>query len=291
MRKGLFVILSLLVAFCHAQDGLEGIYIEKYYISQEADNKDGKLSGELPAGSVTYRVWVDLKPGFRFQAAFGAPGHPLIFRSEAPFFNHLQAGTANPCILPERALNKNIALLDSWLSAGGAGENHYGIQKRYDSDEPDELIRLEEGYFNNVEGVDFTPRQRDGMVRCDFVPFPTFFQIDSALYHLGSAINGDSIAIHNGAWACMGKGAMGADSLTTNTVLIAQLTTAGGLYMELNLLIGAPNGSSQKYYARPADVSEWTHKELIQNIAPEKSNKKRKARKKKSTTTQIMQNP
>jgi hypothetical protein len=290
MKQGLLVIFALVAVLSKAQDGLEGVYIEKYYVSKEADSKGAIFSGELPAGSVTYRIWVDLKQGYRFQAAFGAPGHPLVLRSKAPFFNHLQAGTANPGILPERSLNKDIALLDSWLSAGGAGENHYGIQKRYDSDSPDELIRFEEGYFTNSEGLDYTPRMRDGMVRSDFVPFPTFFQIDSALYHLGSAIHGDSIVINNGAWACMGKGAMGADSLTTNTVLIAQLTTIGGLHLELNLLIGAPNGSSQKYFARTKDVSEWTHKDLVQTIAPEQK-KKRKNRMKKSTTTQIMQHP
>jgi hypothetical protein len=102
--------------------------------------------------------------------------------------------------------------------------------------------------------------------------------MDSLAFVFGAASLSNKLEINNGAWACLGKGAVGADSLSTNCVLIAQLTTVGELSFELNLLIGAPNGSSQKYVARNpiTEESEWTHPELIFNS----ENKKNKSKKK-----------
>lgn len=270
-----------------AQDGLEGIIVEKFYVSTDKDAKGSLHSGDLPEGSVTYRIYVDLKPGFRFQAAYGSPGHPLKIESSQPFFNHIEAGTTHPNILPERTLNENVALLDSWLSVGAAGENHLGIPKMYDNEYPDQFITFEKGYFeNDSTKVGISPLKKDGMQRADYLPFPTFYQMDSCLYYLGSSTKGNKIIINNGAWACMGKGACGADSLTTNTVLIAQLTTAGDLSFELNLLIGAPNGTSQKYVAKNPEVIEWVHKDLIyyDKGVPKKQKRhwfKRKSKRKK----------
>ncbi len=269
-----FFFLSL---FSFAQDGLEGIIVERYYVSDADDNKGSLHSGDLPVGSVTYRIYVDLKPGFRFQAAFGSPGHPLRIESTQPFFNHIESGATHPNILPERALKQDIALLDSWLSVGAAGENHLGIMRQYDDTIQDEFVHFEKGFFENKSSrKDFSLLEKDGMKRSESLPFPTFYQMDSCLIYLGSSTNGKSIAIDNGAWACMGKGALGADSLTTNNVLIAQLTTAGELSFELNLLIGAPNGTSQKYVAKNPDYGEWVHKDLIYTNKNKKKNRHQK---------------
>lgn len=246
-----------------AQDGLEGIIVERYYVSTADDEKGKLFSGELSKGSVTYRIYVDLKPGFTFQAAYGSPGHPLFIESTKPFFNHIDAGTTHPNILPERALYKDVALLDSWLSVGAAGENHLGVLKKYDDDLPDNSIQFEPGFFKNESSkIEHPLLKRDGLRRSEFLPFPTFFQLDSCLRYLGSSTNGNKIFTDNGAWACMGKGSVGVDSLTTNTVLIAQITTAGDLSFELNLLIGAPNGTSQKYVANNPQNGEWLHNDL-----------------------------
>jgi len=43
---------------------LEGIIVEKYYVATSADLKD-TVGGALPKGSVTYRIYADLKPGCR----------------------------------------------------------------------------------------------------------------------------------------------------------------------------------------------------------------------------------
>ena len=87
------LFLVLLLSFKgFTQDGLEGVIVEKFYVSTEADNAGKLYSGDLPKGSVTYRIYVDLKPGFRFQAAYGSPQHPLVIESTKNFYNHLENG-------------------------------------------------------------------------------------------------------------------------------------------------------------------------------------------------------
>jgi len=268
----------LLLSFASvAQDGLEGIIVEKFYVSTKADNAGKLHSGDLPKGSVTYRIYVDLKPGYRFQAAYGSPTHPLIIESSENFFNHIEAGNIHPNIIRERNYKKNVTLLDSWLSVGGCAEGHMGILKESDDTISDKLIIFEKGYFRNKKKI-IPLYEKDGMKRVEFVPFPTFYQMDSLAFVLGSSTLSNKLKIDNAAWACMGKGSVGADSLSTNCVLIAQLTTKGNLNFELNLQIGSPDGSSQRFVAKNpiAELGEFTHPDLIFN-----SEKKRNKTKKK----------
>ena len=64
---GLALIVSTLAA--RAQNGLESIVVEKYYVSNAADAAGS--TGTLPVGSVTYRIWADMLPGYNFQALYG----------------------------------------------------------------------------------------------------------------------------------------------------------------------------------------------------------------------------
>lgn len=276
--KFLAVIIAVLLGFRgFTQDGLEGIVVEKFYVSTKADNAGKLYSGDLPEGSVTYRIYVDLKPGYRFQAAYGSPQHPLVIESTENFYNHLENGNIQPNIIPERTYKKNIALLDSWLSAGACAEGHLGILKEYDDTISDKFIGFEKGYFKGKK-KSVPLYEVDGMKRSAVLPVPTFFQMDFLSKVIGTTTSEKRIYSDNGAWAALGKGAVGADSLSTNCVLIAQLTTVGELSFELNLLIGAPNGSSQKYVARNpiTEESEWTHPELIFNSNRKKNKSKKK---------------
>ena len=276
--KFLAVIIAVLLGFRgFTQDGLEGIVVEKFYVSTKADNAGKLYSGDLPEGSVTYRIYVDLKPGYRFQAAYGSPQHPLVIESTENFYNHLENGNIQPNIIPERTYKKNIALLDSWLSAGACAEGHLGILKEYDDTISDKFIGFEKGYFKGKK-KSVPLYEVDGMKRSAFLPVPTFFQMNFLSRVIGTTTSEKRIFTDNGAWAALGKGSVGADSLSTNCVLIAQLTTVGELSFELNLLIGAPNGSSQKYVARNpiTEESEWTHPELIFNSNRKKNKSKKK---------------
>ncbi len=276
MRYLTFLFISVILSTAaFGQDGFEGLIIEKYYETQSFDGADSNHSGSLPAGSVTYRVYLDLAPGYRFQAVYSAKESPVLISSTAPFYNHIENGQTHPNILPERSLGKNVALLDSWLSVGAAGENHLGIPKKFDYDGKDSLLEFKDGYFaNNRRGM-ISPMQQDGMIRSETLPFPTFFQMDSALMVLGSSTNGQRIKIDNGAWACMGKGSVGADSLTTNTILLGQFTTTGDITMSLNIMISNPQGKSIKYtYGQPTSGSIHDDRLMIKSFKKRVRNKK-----------------
>jgi hypothetical protein len=283
MRTLFFSLFIIIPSLLLAQDGLEGIIVEKYYVSTAEDAKAKNKSGDLPEGSVTYRIFVDLKPGFRFQAAYGTAEHPLKITSTEKFFNHDGAGTTHPNILPGRTLSQDVSLLDSWLSVGAASEFHLGIPRMYDVTTDASATPFKEGFLENKERKrDFSLRQRDGLVTAATLPYPTFFQMDSCLKFLGRSTSGDSIVVQDGAWASMGKGSVGADSLTTNTVLIAQLTTKGQLSFELNLMIADTHGNSHKYVARNAVGREKTHPDLIYRSEKVITKKRKKNNKKAS---------
>ena len=74
MKRKIFSLIfisSLIAGLVKAQNGLENITVEKYYVSNAAD-ATGSI-GVLPVGSVTYRIFADLLPGYKFQAAYGVP--------------------------------------------------------------------------------------------------------------------------------------------------------------------------------------------------------------------------
>ena len=63
-----------------AQVGLEGIVVEKFYISNAADSIDAVNNGAvypLYVGSTTYRVYANLLPGYKLVNLFGNVQHPL----------------------------------------------------------------------------------------------------------------------------------------------------------------------------------------------------------------------
>ena len=283
--KHLHILFSLLaLPFASiGQEGLEGVYVETYYIVDDADTRDTLHTGYLQKGAVTYRIYLDLAPGYSFQAAYGTPETPLIIRSSEKIYNHIESGQPKANIVPLRSMKKNTLLLDSWLTAGAAGENHLGVPKCLDTDGVDSTLTLPKEFLNNASKKLIGVKTADGLLTVDSVPFAQFFQIQDAEKALGSAINSKEIKITNGAWACLGKGATGADPMGDNYVLIAQITTSGTLEYQLNLMIGAPNGRSIKYSYKPNDPAILNHPALT-GVAKRSNNyalKKHLQRKKK----------
>lgn len=277
MKFRVLVWLIMLSNGAFAQGGLEGIFVEEYYTVDQEDCEVFKTDVNLEPGSKTYRIYVDLLPGYYLQAVYGAPGHPLFFKSTGLFYNHPESGTTHPNILPERALADGVTLLDSWISIGAAGENHFGIPRYIASIPTDSTLKIAENFINHKGKKEkLQLKEANGMVRSYHLPYPTFFQIDSCLKYLGSATLSDSLVVHNGAWASLGRGAVGADSTGTNMVLIAQLTTNGDLSFELNIQVGDEFGNSTKYVARNAGYKEIEHPALVYSSGKKKKNKKKK---------------
>lgn len=263
----LFVFLILSFVNTYAQNALEGIIVEKYYVSTKKDNSKKQLSGELPVGSVTYRIYVDMAPGCRFLAAFGSPSHPLEISSTENIFNHLDNGAEHPIRIPERTYKKNIVPLDSWITIGPAGENYMGVLKEADTlKDFGNIVPFEKGFLlSDKKEMGFTLQERDGFLRSENIPDITLYNIDSSLNVLRMVTSGKSFHIENGAWACMGKGVFGVDSLGSNTILIAQITTKGKLNYELNLLLRNAEGKDQKFVAKDPIENEFLHPSLKSN--------------------------
>jgi hypothetical protein len=261
--KCLYVLILICAcAKVFAQEGLQGIWVEPYYVTSKSDHEAFNSSGPLEEGAVTYRIFVDLEPGYRFQAAYGSPEHPLEISSDKVFFNHNHSGNTYPNIIPERDLARDIVLLDSWVTAGAATENHLGVPRKNDFLAQDAYLRFKGGFLENtvrlndddIGPLTFKLTDCDGLARTDHLPVTTIYNMDSLGWAMSSVSRAKRLVVDNGAWACMGKGAVGADSLSGNHVLIAQITTAGKLDYRLNIMIGTPEGKSIQYvYANPQD--------------------------------------
>jgi len=232
----------------YAQNGLEKIIIEKYYISDASDTICNSIGGKLPIGSVTYRIYVDMLPGYKLHTVYGNKNHELFIKTDSRFFNNAHVGNVIGNVIPRRNLKQNTVMLDSWLSVGAAGENLYGIMK--EDDDTLETIVHDMPCLQNSNPLAGIPiKDKDGLLSGTKVPRPTFFRMDSIANILNTQINGSSIITNNGAWGCLG-GAIGPDSLTNNRLLIAQLTTNGTLSFELNIQVGKPDSKPEKYVAR-----------------------------------------
>jgi hypothetical protein len=232
----------LMISKCHAQNGLDSIIVEKYYISNAADSL-GSV-GILPVGSITYRIFVDMKQGYTFQMAYGSATHPLQINTTTAFFNNEDYGATTPSFSKTNA-SKNTVMLDSWLSAGAACVGNYGVLKSEDNGVAN--VSNFNGILHNTDpaaGIPLTTQ--DGLIAgtpgsIGTIGIDTEIAVFDAISQLGN-----SFSTINGAWYCL-AGAVGPD--TTNKVLIAQLTTKGKLTFKLNIQLGTPTGGTEIYVA------------------------------------------
>ncbi len=156
MKSIKITIGALLAVFMNqtaiAQQGLEGIVVEKYYVSDLADSTnaaDQLASSPLKAGSITYRVYANLLPGYKVIQMFGLTEHPLKFNTTTAFFNDPNYGVS---VYQGTSLNntkKYTTLIDSYLTIGGVCAGTVGVLKSEDTD----------GTIGNNQGLltNFTP--------------------------------------------------------------------------------------------------------------------------------------
>jgi hypothetical protein len=245
-------IVILISSISYAQNGLENIIVEKYYKSSAQDTVANADGGVLPVGSVTYRIYADLLPGYRFQAAYGLAGHELRIETSTLFFNNTDRGDVTPSYTKAQA-RLHTVMLDSWLSVGAACDGNFGILKTEDFDS---LATVQNNYNpqilqNSDTSCGIAISIRDGMVLGNPKEM-TNVGISSQIVMFGDVndgTNGPVFSTFDGSWACLG-GSVGPDSTTNNRVLIAQITTNGQLKFELNIQIGTPEGNTQNYVAK-----------------------------------------
>jgi hypothetical protein len=236
--------MSLLGSALHAQDGLEKIIVEKYYISTAADTVGTSSKGKLPIGSVTYRVYADMLPGFKFQALYGNSDHALKVKTSTTFFNNEDRGATTANAIASTQLKNNTIALDSWFSVGASAAGQFGVLKSEDNGAAN-LLTLNSLLKNNNSKLGIPLTTQDGNQAgspeaVTLVGLTTELDVFDATSQFGN-----SFSTTNGAISAL-SGAAGPTA--ENRVLLGQFTTDGVFSFEFNIQIGTPTpGVSQKY--------------------------------------------
>lgn len=264
--KRLFTLLLIVVFFIFpslAQDGLEQIIVEKYYVSDENDTSVDGDGGVLPVGSKTYRVYVDMLPGYIFQAAYGEGTHELKIATTTRFFNNEDRGDDTPSFGDNR-LDDNTVMLDSWLSVGAACSSCFGVLK--EEDDGENTIVNGDGVLMNADSTAGVPlTEQDGIILGQNPESVTAVGIDDIIGIFGDANDAPMPTIfstNNGSWSSL-DGSMGLDSME-NKVLIGQFTTDGDFSFELNIQIrNEATIAVEKYVAKDPLDGEFTIPSLM----------------------------
>lgn len=262
----LLSVMAIVAMTAKAQTGLENIIVEKYYVSNSADS--AAAAGVLPAGSVTYRIYADMKPGYNFQALYGVTAHPLSIQTSTSFFNDENYGSTSPNGISTTNIRKFTAMIDSWFSVGAGCAGKVGVRKTVDSDGT--LGNANAILANADPSIGFPingATGRDGLatgtpVSVTFVGINNTGNGDLGVFD-GTSQVGGQFSTNNGSIAALG-GATGLD--TTNIVLIGQFTTNGVLQYQLNVQIGTPTGGTENYVASNPTGSEVTRSFLTGTV-------------------------
>jgi hypothetical protein len=257
--------LSVLGLLAQAQNGLENILVERYYVANAADAA-GSV-GVLPVGSVTYRVYADMLPGYKFQAAFGDATRNLKITTTTSFFNNQDRGATTPSYTVAQA-KLNTVMLDSWLSAGAAAVGQFGVLKSEDNGVAN-VVNSNGLLANNVASMGIPLTTQDGLLAgaplgVNSVGDADVTSLAVELFNATSNVGG-SFIVTNGAWGA-NSGAVGPTA--TNRVLIGQFTTDGVFHIELNIQIGTSTGGTEKYVHSNPVAGELTASFLNQTFLP-----------------------
>ncbi len=248
----LLVLISLfLIVPATSFSQLERVIVERYYVSDENDATDN-IGGTLPAGSVTYRVYVDLMPGTILKSIYGDANHPFQISSTAPFFNNASDGQTFAKDFLKARYQENTVALDTWLTLGQTTRKqgpvtHYGILKDQDdngsfigginNDGGSEMIST--GLLINEDPTTGIPLAiADGMDTLDFTPSDWYstgvldFVTGEDPTMFGSINSLNSFSSTNFILQNSGVRGVIPDS---NQVIIAQLTTLGELTFDINI--------------------------------------------------------
>jgi hypothetical protein len=267
MKHFLIIAFTLLLTgSIHAQ--LEKVIVEKYYITDSVDATD-TTGGFIPAGSTTYRIYIDLKSGSKLIKLFGNAQHNLVFSSDSVFFNHTESGQTFAQDITKAKASQSTTALDSWLAIGqslkkAGTKAYFGIPKLLDTDgsfiggsnHPDGLL----ANTDPQAGIPLTTA--DGNLG---IPAPALtyvhYGFKDVVTNEDTTIFGSSKKEFNSqgedAYLAVASGVTGADP-DSNQVLIAQLTTKGALKFELNLEVLDSAGKTITYVAKNASDSAST---------------------------------
>lgn len=265
MKKYFLCLGLMFFEFLTYAQGLEGLIVEKYYVSNAADSAASK--GILPVGSVTYRVFVDMLAGYKFQAVYGVntPGamHEFRIATTTSFFNNTDRGATYPNDISATNAKKNTVMLDSWFSVGATASGKMGILKTEDTDGS---IGNSSSILQNENALAGIPvKTQDGMI-AGTPEAPTFVGLGTALSVFDAKSQaGNLFSTNNGSVASL-NGSVGPTA--ENKVLIGQFTTDGFFSFQLNIQIKTPAGKSENYVAKNPVGDEILMTDLLINNPP-----------------------
>jgi hypothetical protein len=242
-----FLLFCALAAGVRAQytppdpSGLQRIIVEPYYVADANDAADLDGGESVVEGARTYRVFVDLKPGYKLLTVGGFPLHPITIGTSTTFFNNDDRGGSWGDDINDIHLNKNTVAIDTWLAIGAASDAHVGVLKTDDTD--GSIV----GGPNNDGGstgepllVNAAPEAgipltvADGLVSASVPSIVTVGTLPTIAESGGE----NTYSNDNVGWAVLG-GYEAPD--TTNRILLGQFTTDGEFEFCLNLWVRLPD--------------------------------------------------
>ena len=270
--KKLLATLPLFLGsiFGFSQNGLKNIIVERYYIVTKADsiwaatspNSDATNGGAPRVGTVCYRIYANMLPGYKFETVYGNSNHTLSLSTSTQFFN-----SDNGSDVPNNSyknLKNGLEMIDSYFSVGlattGSGTTAYMAMPKVDQIGTNTVVNTyaSSGVLqgtNTAQGLPLT--LEDGLIQAtlaDSAQPVTFVGIaaDSLNVFLDGTANASTFTCNNGAISSLSH-SKGADS---NKVFLGQFTTDGQFCYNLNIQITSPAGVAQKYVASNAQAGE-----------------------------------
>jgi hypothetical protein len=269
MKKSLLLIAAVFTSFLSfSQVGLEGIVVEKYYVSDVADSTDAGDNGAvypLHIGSTTYRVYANLLPGYKVIQMFGSPQHTLNVHTSTAFYNDPNYGFKVYQGTSVNNTKKNTTLIDSYFTIGGVANGLCGVLKTEDTDG---TIGNNQGILANNDATAGLPLTGingvDGLMPGAPI-IPNVLGITSELDIFDQTV-GNDFTTNGAAIAALG----GMDGVTpSNHVLLGQFTTDGIFSFHLNLQLSTPvAGESQIFVADSALTGEFVDTTLVYTSLP-----------------------
>jgi hypothetical protein len=268
MKKPLLTLGLLSTLSLNAQKGLEGIVVEKYYVSNTADSLDADENSAvspLRVGSVTYRVFANLLPEYKVIQMYGDPNHIFKVETTTSFYNDPNFGVSYYNGTSINNTKKNTQLIDSYFTIGGVASGMMGVPK---SEDMDGSIGNNQGILSNNDpsaGIPITGSgAQDGLMPGSPIALNTL-GLTNELNIFDQTVG--STFSTNGATIVALGGVQGVTS--SNSVLLGQFTTDGVFSFQLNIQLGTPvAGGSEKYVASNPVGDELQEPSLIYSSKP-----------------------
>lgn len=255
LRAQSIVLMMGCAASVFAQDPIEDVIVERYYVSDANDATDSN-GGTLEVGSVTYRVYIDLCEGCSLRAVYGDANHTVSIQSTAPFFNHIDRGRVYGHAITNGALDEGTVPLDSWLAMGAASNQKRAVVKQEDDDgsivggvnNDGGSAAIAGGLLVNADASALPAlTERDGLVplASGATALPPNFNVsgDEPTEVFGDVTTSGTFVSNTFRMSTTGV----SGATVTNRVLVAQLTTTGDLSFCLNVEVQTPDGELRKF--------------------------------------------